>query len=134
MEQRDLNLEKLKRISALLIHAAKIDEEYTEKEKQIILNFLNNFTKDDKIKEKILTDAELLESDSNQILNFTNSIKKDSLGSKSIVIKELWKIIISNNETDKYESNLMRRICGLIYFPDKLSGEIKLKLIDELKD
>jgi|TARA_B110000881_G_scaffold219527_1_gene241669 uncharacterized tellurite resistance protein B-like protein len=134
MEQRDLNLEKLKRISALLIHAAKIDEEYTKKEKQIILNFLDNFTKDDKIKEKILTDAELLESDSNQILNFTNSIKKDSLGSKSIVIKELWKIIISNNETDKYESNLMRRICGLIYFPDKLSGEIKLKLIDELKD
>jgi len=134
MEQQDLNLEKLKRISALLIHAAKIDEEYTKKEKQIILNFLDNFTKDDKIKEKILTDAELLESDSNQILNFTNSIKKDSLGSKSIVIKELWKIIISNNETDKYESNLMRRICGLIYFPDKLSGEIKLKLIDELKD
>ena len=132
MKNKDLNLEKLKKISALLVHAAKIDEEYTEKERQIILNFLNNFTKDNKIKEKILADAELLESDSNQILNFTNILKKDSINSKSIVIKELWKIIISNNETDKYESNLMRRVCGLIYFPDKLSGEIKLKLISEL--
>ena len=133
MENKDLNLEKLKGISALLVHAAKIDGEYSEKEKSIILNFLNNFTEDNSIKEKILNDAELLESDSNQILDFTNTIKKDSIESKSIVVKELWKIIISNNETDEYESNLMRRICGLIYFPDKLSGEIKLDLINKLK-
>ena len=90
MVKYTLALEKLKRISALLIHAAKIDEEYTEKEKQIILNFLNNFTKDDKIKEKILTDAELLESDSNQILNFTNSIKKDSLDAYLEIILKFW--------------------------------------------
>ena len=134
MENKDLNLEKLKGISALLVHAAKIDGEYSEKEKSIILNFLNNFTEDNSIKEKILNDAELLESDSNQILDFTNTIKKDSIESKSIVVKELWKIIISNNETDEYESNLMRRVCGLIYFPDKLSGEIKLKLKEELKN
>jgi len=134
MENKDLNLEKLKGISALLVHAAKIDGEYSGKEKNIILNFLNNFTEDNSMKEKILNDAELLESDSNQILDFTNTIKKDSIESKSIVIKELWKIIISNNETDEYESNLMRRVCGLIYFPDKLSGEIKLKLKEELKN
>ena len=134
MENKDLNLEKLKGISALLVHAAKIDGEYSGKEKSIILNFLNNFTEDNSIKEKILNDAELLESDSNQILDFTNTIKKDSIESKSIVVKELWKIIISNNETDEYESNLMRRVCGLIYFPDKLSGEIKLKLKEELKN
>ena len=134
MENKDLNLEKLKGISALLVHAAKIDGEYSEKEKSIILNFLNNFTEDNSIKEKILNDAELLEADSNQILDFTNTIKKDSIESKSIVVKELWKIIISNNETDEYESNLMRRVCGLIYFPDKLSGEIKLKLKEELKN
>ncbi|MDA9624212.1 TerB family tellurite resistance protein [Pelagibacteraceae bacterium] len=134
MENKDLNLEKLKGISALLVHAAKIDEDYSGKEKNIILNFLNNFTPDKAIKEKILKEAELLESDSNQILDFTNTIKKDSIESKSIVVKELWKIIISNNETDEYESNLMRRVCGLIYFPDKLSGEIKLKLKEELKN
>ena len=133
MTNKDLNLEKLKGISALLVHAAKIDEEYSGKERSIILNFLNNFTQDKAIKEKILKEAELLESDSNQILDFTNTIKKDSIESKSIVIKELWKIIISNNETDEYESNLMRRVCGLIYFPDKLSGEIKFKLKEELK-
>ena len=134
MENKDLNLEKLKGISALLVHAAKIDGEYSGKEKSIILNFLNNFTEDNSIKEKILNDAELLEADSNQILDFTNTIKKDSIESKSIVVRELWKIIISNNETDEYESNLMRRVCGLIYFPDKLSGEIKLKLKEELKN
>ena len=130
MENKDLNLEKLKGISALLVHAAKIDEDYSGKEKNIILNFLNNFTPDKAIKEKILKEAELLESDSNQILDFTNTIKKDSIESKSIVVKELWKIIISNNETDEYESNLMRRVCGLIYFSDKECAEIKLKLID----
>ena len=134
MENKDLNLEKLKGISALLVHAAKIDGEYSKKERGIILNFLDNFTQDNTIKEKILNEAELLEGDSNQILDFTNTIKKDSIESKSIVIKELWKIIISNNETDEYESNLMRRVCGLIYFPDKLSGEIKLKLKEELKN
>ena len=134
MKNKDLNLEKLKGISALLVHAAKIDGEYSGKEKSIILNFLNNFTEDNSIKETILNEAELLEADSNQILDFTNTIKKDSIESKSIVVKELWKIIISNNETDEYESNLMRRVCGLIYFPDKLSGEIKLKLKEELKN
>ena len=134
MKNKDLNLEKLKGISALLVHAAKIDGEYSKKERGIILNFLDNFTQDNTIKEKILNEAELLEGDSNQILDFTNTIKKDSIESKSIVVKELWKIIISNNETDEYESNLMRRVCGLIYFPDKLSGEIKLKLKEELKN
>ena len=134
MENKKLNIKKLTGISALLVHAAKIDEEYSNKEKKIILDFLTNFTDDNKTKENILKEAELLESDSNQILDFTNSIKKDSVDSKSIVIKELWKIIISNSKTDEYESNLMRRICGLIYFPDKLSGEIKLQLLNEIKN
>ena len=134
MNNINLDIKKLTCIAALLVHAAKIDDEYSLKEKSIILDFLNNFTSDGEIKEKILNNAENLENDSNQILNFTNTLKEDSLESKSIVIKELWKIIISNNETDEYESNLMRRICGLIYFPDKLSGEIKLDLINKLKN
>ena len=77
--------------------------------------------------------AEKLECDSNQLLNFTNIIKKNSLESKSIVVKELWKIILSDENTDEYETNLMRRICGLIYFPDNLSGEIKMSLIEKKK-
>ena len=77
---------------------------------------------------QIINEAEKLESDSNQLLNFTNIIKKNEKIDKYMIIEQLWKIIISDNNSDQYETNLMRRICGLIYFPDKLSGEIKLKL------
>jgi uncharacterized tellurite resistance protein B-like protein len=133
MSENNLDYEKIKGIVALLVHAAKIDEVYSDKEKNLILSFIKHFIKDeDKIK-NLLNESEVLESNSNQLLNFTNKIKKNSIESKSIVIKELWKIIISDNKADEYESNLMRRICGLIYFPDKLSGEIKTKLLKEIK-
>ena len=115
-------------IIALLIHAAKIDENYSEKEKKIIKDFLNKFQSNVDTQKKILDEAEKLESDSNQLLNFTNIIKKNEKIDKYMIIEQLWKIIISDNNSDQYETNLMRRICGLIYFPDKLSGEIKLKL------
>jgi uncharacterized tellurite resistance protein B-like protein len=133
MNNNELDKKKLTGIAALLIHAAKIDENYTDKEHKLILDFLNFFEKDKKIADEIFKEAENLEKNSNQLLNFTNIIKKNSLESKSIVVKELWKIILSDNETDEYESNLVRRICGLIYFPDKLNGEIKLKVKNELK-
>ena len=115
-------------IIALLIHAAKIDENYSEKEKKIIKDFLNKFQSNVDTQKKILDEAEKLESDSNQLLNFTNIIKKNEKIDKYMIIEQLWKIIISDSNSDQYETNLMRRICGLIYFPDKLSGEIKLKL------
>ena len=115
-------------IIALLIHAAKIDENYSEKEKKIIKDFLNKFQSNVDTQKKILDEAEKLESDSNQLLNFTNIIKKNEKIDKYMIIEQLWKIIISDNNSDQYETNLMRRICGLIYFPDKLSGEITLKL------
>jgi|TARA_B100002052_G_C15613724_1_gene476537 uncharacterized tellurite resistance protein B-like protein len=115
-------------ITALLIHAAKIDENYSEKEKKIIKDFLKKFESNVDTQKKILDGAEKLESDSNQLLNFTNIIKKNDKIDKYMIIEQLWKIIISDNNSDQYETNLMRRICGLIYFPDKLSGEIKLKL------
>tara|TARA_B100001778_G_scaffold331370_1_gene335651 strand:- start:907 stop:1311 length:405 start_codon:yes stop_codon:yes gene_type:complete len=118
---------------ALLIHAAKIDDNYQETEKKIILSFIKKTNSETEKPELIFNEAEKAEKDSNQLINFTNIIKKNSLTSKSIVVKELWKIIISDKNVDEYESNLIRRICGLIYFPDKLSGEIKLKLINELK-
>ena len=116
-------------ISALLIHAAKIDEIYSEKEKNIILNFIKNNIEDKKSVEEVLKESEKLEENSNQLLNFTKIIKESSLELKREIIEQLWKILISDNNVDLYESNLMRRICGLIYFSDKESGEIKMKLI-----
>jgi uncharacterized tellurite resistance protein B-like protein len=121
--------ENLKKITALLVHVAKVDENYSEKEKGIIKNFIISFSYNDKDSEIILQEAEKLESDSIQLFNFTSTIKKESLEVKTEVIEHLWKIIISDQSVDQYESSLMRRICGLIYFPDKLAGDIKLKFL-----
>ncbi|MBL6857796.1 MAG: TerB family tellurite resistance protein [Pelagibacteraceae bacterium] len=121
--------EKLKKITALLVHVAKVDENYSEKEKSIIKNFIVSFSYNDKDSENILHEAEKLESDSIQLFNFTSAIKKESLEIKTEVIEHLWKIIISDQSVDQYESSLIRRICGLIYFPDKLAGDIKLKFL-----
>jgi len=115
-------------VAALLVHAAKIDEKYSENEKHLIKDFIKSYIKDENLDE-ILKSAEKLESDSNQLLNFTNIIKKESEEIKSDIIGHLWKIIISDKTVDLYESNLMRRICGLIYFPDKMSAEIKLQIL-----
>ena len=116
-------------ITALLIHAAKIDEQYSDHEKKLIKEFIKSYLKngDD---DEVLKKAEEIEHSSNQLLNFTNLIKKNTTEVKSDIIKQLWKIIISDNAIDQYESNLMRRICGLIYFPDKMCAEIKLKLLN----
>ena len=124
-----LDKESVIGISALLVHAAKIDEIYSDHEKQLIIDFIKSYLKDDDA-QKILTDAEKIENNSNQLLNYTNILKKNSLEIKKDIIEHLWKVIISDNTVDQYESNLMRRICGLIYFPDKECAEIKLKLIN----
>ena len=116
-------------ISALLVHAASIDEIYSDHEKELIKDFIKSYLKDEDAKE-ILKKAENVEADSNQLLNYTNIIKNNSLDIKKDIIEHLWKIIISDKTVDQYESNLMRRICGLIYFPDKECAEIKLKLIN----
>ena len=121
--------ENLKKITALLVHVAKVDENYSEKEKSIIKNFIISFSYNDKDSEVILQEAEKLESDAIQLFNFTSAIKKESLEVKTEVIEHLWKIIISDQSVDQYESSLMRRVCGLIYFPDKLAGDIKLKFL-----
>ena len=116
-------------ISALLIHAAKIDEIYSEKEKKIISNFIKNNINDKNMIKEILDDAEKLENNSNQLLNYTKIIKDSPLKIKSEIIEQLWRILISDGSIDLYESNLMRRICGLIYFSDKECGEIKMRLL-----
>ena len=124
-----LDIESVVGISALLIHAASIDEKYTEKEKSLVKNFIKSYLENDNVN-KILEKAEEVENNSNQLLNYTNIIKKNSMDTKKDIIEHLWKIIISDNSIDQYEANLMRRICGLIYFPDKECAEIKLKLIN----
>ena len=117
-------------ISALLVHAANIDEIYSEHEKLLIKDFIKSYLKDDDASE-ILKKAEKIENDSNQLLSYTNIIKQNSIEIKKDIIEHLWKVIISDDTVDQYESNLMRRICGLIYFPDKECAEIKLNLIKE---
>tara|TARA_B100000214_G_scaffold306426_1_gene237473 strand:- start:83 stop:484 length:402 start_codon:yes stop_codon:yes gene_type:complete len=128
-----LDKKQLTGISALLVHAAKIDEHYSDKEKKIISLFIKSFAEKSESIDGILKEAENLENNSNQLLDFTNIIKNNSQDFKARIIKELWKIIISNDISDEYEANLMRRICGLIYFSDKLSGEIKMSLTLERK-
>ena len=115
-------------ISALLVHAANIDEIYSDHEKNLIKDFIKSYLNDDS--DKILKKAEEIESNSNQLLNFTNIIKQKSMELKKDIIEHLWKVIISDKTIDQYESNLMRRICGLIYYPDKECAEIKLKLLN----
>ena len=125
---KNLDKNSVTGVAAMLVHAASIDEKYSDKEKTLIKEFIQSYLKDEDIKE-ILKKAEEIEKNSNQLLDYTNIIKKNSIEVKSEIIEHLWKIIISDNAIDMYESNLMRRICGLIYFPDKLCGEIKLKLL-----
>ena len=125
----NLNKENVTAISALLVHAAKIDEIYTDQEKKLIKNFIKSYLKDEEINE-ILKKAEEIENNSNQLLNFTNIIKKESMDFKKDIIEHLWRVVISDNTVDQYESNLIRRICGLIYFSDKECAEIKLNLLN----
>ena len=129
----NLDYKDLVAVTALLIHASKIDEHYSEEEKILINNFVKSLNTNNYDNIKIIDEAEQLEKDSNQLLTFTNIIKKKNEEFKTVIIKQLWKLIISDNSVDHYESNLMRRICGLIYFSDKLSGEIKLELLNKKK-
>tara|TARA_Y100001970_G_C14079922_1_gene774118 strand:- start:570 stop:995 length:426 start_codon:yes stop_codon:yes gene_type:complete len=121
-------------IGALLIHAAKIDENYSENEKKIIKTALIELklTEADKA-EDLLRESEKKEQDSNQIIQFTKEIKKNSLEFRSKIIEILWKIVYSDNFSGEYESNLIRRICGLLYVSDKESGIIKLKVKKSLQ-
>ena len=121
-------------VAALLIHAAKIDNNYTNVEKEIIKKALINLNLIENINsEKLLIEAEIKERDSNQILEFTREIKKNSMEFRLKVLEILWKIIYSDSTNDNYESNLIRRICGLLYVSDKDNGIIKKKIQNNLK-
>ena len=136
-EKAESENEDLIKILALLIHAAKIDENYSEKEKKLIISFVEISSNKKLDKEQInslVDQAEQYEKNSNQILEFTQKVKKMDINTKRRVVEFLWKIILSDSKSDVYESNLMRRICGLLYLPDKLSGEIKLDIIKQKKN
>ena len=119
-------------VCSLLIHSAKIDENYTEKEKNIIIKALIEMGAKDENLEEIIREAETKEQDSNQILDFTKDIKSADKNFKIKLIESLWKIIYSDNNSDMYESSLMRRISGLLYLDSKLVGDLKEKIKNNL--
>ena len=125
--QENENQLSLISVAALLIHSAKIDENFTEKERNIIKKALIEMGAEEINLEEILKDAELKEKDSNQILEFTKEVKNKNVDEKKIVIEALWKIIYSDENADIYETNLMRRLSGLLYLDPKVVGDIKNK-------
>ena len=124
-EENFKNDNKLIMSAALLIHAAKIDQNYTEKEKLIIKKTLINLGAEEKEFEKIYLEAEKIEKDSNQILDFTREIKNANDDFKIKMTESLWNIIYSDGSSDMYEDNFMRRLTGLLYLDKKVVGDIK---------
>ena len=121
-------------IIALLIHAAKIDENYTENEKKIIKKVIMDLNEiSSNQADELLKLAEKKEGESNQIIEFTKEIKKYSMEFKLKIVEIIWKIVYSDGTSDDYESNLIRRICGLLYISDKDNGIIKAKVQNLLK-
>tara|TARA_B100000029_G_scaffold447116_1_gene468663 strand:- start:378 stop:812 length:435 start_codon:yes stop_codon:yes gene_type:complete len=121
-------------IASLLVHGARIDDNYTNIEREIVKKALLNLNLAETNEvEKLLKEAEEKEKNSNQIIEFTKEIKKKSMEFRLKIIEMLWKIVYSDGSSDNYESNLIRRVCGLLYIPDSESGKIKLKIIDSLK-
>ena len=118
-------------ICALFVHAAKLDENYTDKEKSIILKALSEISgkKENELK-IILKKAEKKESQSNQILEFTKEVKNSEKSFRLKILEVLWRIIYSDGISDMYESNLMRRLSGLLYVSDKETGDIKQLIIN----
>ena len=131
-ENKGDNNESFSKIAALLIHAAKIDENYTEEEKEIIKKALIELGANKSTINKLISDATIIEENSNQILSFTREIKDLPEHNKIKIIECLWKIIYSNNNADIYEANLMRRLAGLLYIDAKTMGHIKEKIKKKL--
>ena len=120
-------------VACLMIHAAKIDENYTDKEKTIIKNTLKKLNKNNEDIDKLILEAEKKESDSNHIQDFTKNIKAMDKENKIEIIKNIWSIILSDGNSDIYEENLMRRLAGLLYIDSKTMGEIKLDIQSKQK-
>ena len=115
-------------VAALLIHSAKIDQNFTNKERRIIKNALIEMGAAKDNLDEIIKEAEIKEKDSNQILEFTREVKNKSFEEKKIVVEALWTIIYSDEQADMYETNLMRRLSGLLYLDPKIVGDVKEKV------
>ena len=124
-KKKDENGTNFVKIGALLIHAAKIDENYSQKEEEIIKKTLLSLGAKQINLDTIITKAKKYENDSNQILDFTKEIKSLDDNEKVKIVKSLWNIIYSNQNADIYETNLMRRLSGLLYIDSKTMGDIK---------
>ena len=126
--EKESNHPSIMAVACLLIHSAKIDENYTDKEKKIIKDAIIEMGANAKEIEEIIQVAEEKEKDSNQILDFTREIKNIDEEDKKIIIEALWDIIYSDEDADMYETNLMRRLSGLLYLDPKIVGDIKDKI------
>jgi len=131
-KDRENNNSSYSKVAALLVHAAKIDENYEDKEREIIKKTLIELGAENSKIDKVVLDAEVIEANSNQILDFTKEVKSMSEVDKIKIVESLWKIIYSDNSADIYETNLMRRLSGLLYIDDKTMGELKKTMKKEL--
>ena len=118
----------LTKVCALLIHAAKIDENYTDKEEEIIKKTMSELGLEKENISKTIEEAKIIEENSNQILDFTKEVKNLPNQDKIKIVESLWSIIYSNKEADLYETSLMRRLAGLLYIDNKTMGDIKEKI------
>ena len=125
----DANVESVN-VACLLIHAAKIDENYTSEEREIIKKTVKELYPDLDNLDKVVTQAEQKENDSNHIQEFTKDVKSLSTENKIIIVETLWRIILSDGKSDIYENNLMRRLAGLLYLDDKIIGETKIRVLN----
>ena len=129
-EKPNVNVESVN-VACLLIHAAKIDENYTSEEREIIKKTVEKLYPDLDNLDKVVTQAEQKENDSNHIQEFTRDVKSLSTENKIIIVETLWRIILSDGKSDIYENNLMRRLAGLLYLDDKILGETKIKVLND---
>ena len=131
-EKPDTNAEAVN-IACLLVHAAKIDENYTSDEKEIIKKTVKKLYADLDNLNDIITQAEQKENDSNHIQEFTKDVKSLNTEKKILIVETIWRIILSDGKSDIYENNLMRRLAGLLYLDDKIVGETKVKVLNNKK-
>ena len=120
------------KVAALLIHAAKIDENFSKSEEVIIKQTLLQIGVKNENLDKVFSDGKKIEENSNQILEFTKEVKNMEENAKIKIVETLWRIIYSNKEADIYETSLMRRLGGLLYIDSKLMGDIKEKIRKEI--
>ena len=132
-KEQSNNESDLLNIACLMIHAAKIDENYTDKEKKIIKKTLAKLNSDNEDLDKLMFEAEKREADSNHIQDFTKNIKAMDKDNKLEILKNIWSIILSDGNSDMYEENLMRRLAGLLYVDAKTMGDIKLSIQNRQK-